>query len=112
MYFTIGSTSSRFRKKLAIIYDRIESAAISKNFGTVITSEVSVTMRGMNLVAENATQPVIKVANIILLMTFQKSRLRIFYSDFRCNINSNMIISIIAPIDCAKPNPSTPQPNK
>ena len=73
----IGFTSSRFKKKLAIIYDKDDSAAIKANFGIVITKDESVAINGINFVKENATQPVIKVANNILKNAFQNSLSRI-----------------------------------
>ena len=47
-------------------------AEINKNFGIVITRDVSVAIKGMNFVIENATYPATAVANSILVNARQK----------------------------------------
>ena len=78
----------------------------------VMTREVSVAIRGINLVSENATHPQIKVANNILPSAFQKLLSRISPPERFCKIESKITISINAPTDYAAPRPSTPQPAK
>lgn len=77
----------------------MDTADINKNFGMVITRDVSVAIKGTNFVIEKATQPATSVANNILTVAFQyalssSSRLERF-----CSIYNSIIISIIAPTD-------------
>ena len=106
----IGAASDKFRKKLATIYAAKDTTAINKNFGMVITSELSVAINGTNFVIENATHPQIKVAKSILEKALKKSLSNIEPLLRLCKINSKITISIRAPTDCAIPSPSTPQP--
>ena len=72
---------------------------MAKNLGIVITNELSVAIKGINFVIENATQPVIAVAIIILIIALQKALSNNSLFERLCNIYNKIIISAIAPID-------------
>ena len=77
-----------------MIYEIAEITEITRNFGIVMTSEVSVAISGMNFVIENATHPAIADANSILVPAFQNALSSNSHFDLRCNIYNNIMYKI------------------